>query len=484
MIHTSLVIIFSFFFRTMAKWFLLILIVTLLGRRANFEIFEETCQFHRSPLKGLQLTCINVNSDFFQNFKYELNGTHWLRCNNCSLELLDENTFDIPRKNNISFIDLSSSGIQILKKFAFGKFFLLKMLVLRNNSIDTMDTMSFNGVKRLVQLDLSSNCLRIITNNLFSDLENLDVLNLNMNNIFYIQPEAFTNLINLKYLYLNHNCMTKLEAKIFKHLANLKILYLEYNQIEEIHPNAFDNLKNLNLLYMNNNSINFLVQYNFKPLVSLLDLQLRNNNLTEIQTSAFNGMINLRSLYLGRNHLFIIRPYGLVGLDNLEILDLMENEFENINYFEYFSSLGSLKHLYLQRNNINNLSVTFQYEVQNSLTLLDLCRNNLTSFNYRFVQKNLPNIKEILVANNSWSCEFFKGMYSFFRSINISVCVSIDCNFSKTDKYLEKICTNNGTNVEDIVDEISTDFVADCAAKIVCTVVFIPLFTVIALIQR
>lgn len=467
----------------MAKWFLLILIVSTLGELTNFEPTEGTCQFHRSPLKGLQLTCINADSHFFQNFDYELNGTHWLRCNNCSLQFLNENTFDIPRKNNISFIDLSCSGIQVLKKFAFEKFLLLKMLVLRNNSIDTMDTMSFNGVKRLVQLDLSSNFLRILTNNVFSDLENLDVLNLNMNNIFYIQPEAFTNLINLKYLYLNHNSLKKLEPNIFKHLTNLKILYLEYNQIEEIHPNAFHNLKNLNLLYMNNNSINFLVQYNFKPLVSLLDLQMRNNHLTEIQTSTFNGMVNLRSLYLGRNFLSVVKPYGFVGLDNLEILDLMENEFEEVIYFEYFSSLKSLKHLYLQRNFINNLTLTFPYEVENSLTLLDLCSNNLTSFNYKIVDKNLPNIREIFVANNTWSCEFFKGMYYFLKNVNISLCVSVDCNLTKTERYLERICTNNETIIEDYTDDVSTDFTTSSTGNNM-TLLTIPLILLLILVQR
>ncbi|XP_066246591.1 leucine-rich repeat-containing protein 70-like [Euwallacea similis] len=435
----------------MARWFPPMVLMFVLQTTTPEN--DDACQVDLSALKWPQLTCTNVDSTYFENFGRPLNRTHWIKCVRCAIGIVDEKTFNFP-KNNISFLELQESQILTLRKFAFSSFFLLKLLNLRGNRIDYLEPKCFAGLKRLVHLDLSSNFLKILTNNIFSELGNLDILNLNRNQIFYAQPYAFAGLMNLKYLYLNHNDLKKLEDRMFSHLSNLKILYIEHNGIAEIHQNAFFNLRNLNYLYLNNNSISFLVQYNFKPLASLVDLQLRSNDLEEIQVSSFNGLKHLKSLYLGGNKIRAVKPYGFIGLDSLIILDLIHNNFSSID-FSYFDKMKSLYILWLNENLIREFRISSKDEVQINLGVIDLSLNNLSDFNYSLLYSKIPKIKELVLANNSFSCDFFTNMYSFTEERNISLCMSATCNSNDTNSYYDAVCseqfmtTDNALNVTD-----------------------------------
>nr|CAH7724362.1 unnamed protein product [Callosobruchus chinensis] len=446
---------------TMAKWILLILSVSLLEVQTNFEPEENYCVFNTTT-KGLELNCTHANIHYFQNFRTPFNKTYKISCDDCFLNVLDEYSFNVPRRNNVSVLNLHSARIRVLKKFAFKKFYMLKVLNLRNNSINVLDPLCFHGAKRLIQLDLSNNEMQILTNNLFLDLENLDLLNLNFNQIYHIQPEAFAGLANLKYLYLSDNELTRLEENVFRHLIRLKILHLERNQIVEIHQNAFANLRSLNFLYMNNNSITYLVQYNFKPLTSLLDLQLMYNNLTEIQTSTFNGMKSLKALHLAVNKISLIRRYGFVGLDTLELLDLSYNELKTIWYFDYFSNLENLRYLFLRKNYLSEFLLNLKYEIQSSLSVLDISHNNLDSFNLNLFY-SFSKLGEVFVENNPWECDFFTSLLSYFDARNVSVCCSSDCNRNSTEQYAEEICYKPLITENESDDDTAADFALECS---------------------
>uniref|UniRef100_A0A6P7FSK7 Connectin-like n=1 Tax=Diabrotica virgifera virgifera TaxID=50390 RepID=A0A6P7FSK7_DIAVI len=162
----------------MEKW--LPILSSLLLPLAGLSTFEPSCKFHLSFLQGQQLTCNNVNMNYFHTVDIPLNRTHWFRCHNCTLDVLDESTFKFPKRNNISVVDLAYCGVRVLRKYAFENFFLMKVLVLHNNSIQILETMCFSGIKRVVHLDLSTNYIKILANNLFLELENLDILNLKL----------------------------------------------------------------------------------------------------------------------------------------------------------------------------------------------------------------------------------------------------------------------------------------------------------------
>ncbi|XP_019864591.1 insulin-like growth factor-binding protein complex acid labile subunit [Aethina tumida] len=451
----------------MAIWFILITI-TLNVQAASVVEVDKECTKHASQLGGQQITCANVTSKFFENFTVPLNRSHWLTCTNCTMRTLDERTFNFTR-NNISLLFLADAKIKTLKRHVFVRMPGLKVLILKENCIDSIDQKAFSGIKKLTQLDLSGNNLRILVNNLFTDLENLDILSLNRNNIFYMQPDAFVGLKNLKYLYLSNNGLNKLEEKTFKYLPNLRILYLENNCIYEIHYLAFYNLSRLNYLYLNNNSINYLVQFNFKPLSSLINLQLRYNNLTEIQTSSFNGLKNIKFLYLGDNHLTSIKPYGFIGLESLEYLEMNNNDFETMNYSE-LCDMKNLKVLWMENNSISNFQIDYKSEVQNSLVVLGLGFNNFSFLNYKLLYNKMPNVKDIYVNDNAWKCEAFVNMYNFFDSNNVSLCSYSTCDSNSTKSYIDSLChTVDSDDLDD--DDFPTDFSTDSSNKIETSII-------------
>lgn len=445
----------------MEIWVTLTFIISTFEATLHLHI-DEYCKLHSSILPEKQLRCTDVDLNYFLEFNIILNRTHWLKCENCTLNVLNETIFNIPLMTNISFLELPHCRICALRKFAFSKCPVLKYLNLRNNSINIMDAMSFRGIKKLVYLDLSYNFIENLTNNLFFELGELDVLNLNNNHIHLIQTEAFAGLVHLKYLYLNHNFLYKLAKNMFKHLTSLKILYLENNKIGEIDSNAFISLNNLNFLYINNNCISTLVQYNFRGLINLLDLQLRSNKLGEIQTSSFNGLMKIKSLYLGDNKISFVQPYGFIGLETLELLELVENKFVFVNFCDYFSHMVNLKYLWLRKNYINNFTLPYKYKIHNSLINLDISDNNLSSLNYQLLYNYMPNIKEIFVTNNSWQCDFFIYMYNFLEEKNVSVCTGDNCDSNFTKIYINDICyVSQSTDLDG-----TTDFSLDCTSVV------------------
>lgn len=445
----------------MARWILpLIISLTLLEVKTNFEPEENHCEYSVDSQNRQQMDCGNASVRYFENFKLPLNRTQRLICNECFLNTIDEHTFNFPPRHRVNVVALHNSRIRSLRRFAFRSFPLLKVLNLWNNSIDVLDVDSFSSLKRLLQLDLSRNEIQILPANLFHELENLDILNLNSNKIFSTNPESFQGLSRLKYLYMNHNNLKRLEENMFFPLKDLKILYLEHNMILEIHQNAFRNLKSLQFLYINHNSIMYLVPYNFKPLFNLVHLQMRYNNLSEIQTSTFNGLSNLRTLHLGKNELVHIKPYGLVGVDQLEILDLAHNKLESINYFTDFSHLQNLLYLWLQYNSIKTIDFNFKYEVPNSLAVLDLSNNQIVSFKIQLFRTNLPKVLDLFVANNSWNCQFIINLYGYLSQRNVSVCYSRNCSSNVTERYIEDIC-NSQMAPEEVDDSVESDFTTD-----------------------
>ncbi|KAJ8970797.1 hypothetical protein NQ317_015873 [Molorchus minor] len=293
----------SYLYDKMEIWIFLVATLYTLKAATNLQIAEH-CGFHQSILKGRQLTCTNITQEYFQKLNVHLNQTHWLRCDNCNLTVLSETLFNMPPRNNISVLDLSNSRAQIVRKFAFGKFPLLKYLSVRNNSIESIDVMAFSGIKKLIQLDLSINNIRVLTNNMFSELENLDILSLNKNQIFHTQPEAFAvqynfkPLTNLLDLQIRFNNLREIQTSSFNGLKNIKSLHLGDNHIHFVSP--YGHMTNLKFLWLRDNDINnFTLDYKYEVQNSLVVLDLSNNNLTRFNfESLYDNIPNIKEIFL------------------------------------------------------------------------------------------------------------------------------------------------------------------------------------------
>lgn len=441
----------------MERWIFKALIVLTACSLTN-----ENCTKGRSIFKGEQTTCANITASFFRNTPVLLGRSHWLACENCDINSIDEHTFNTSRRNNINYLVWSQNNLRVIRNLAFAKFPLLKVLSLRDNVIETLYEKCFHGIKRLTQLDLSNNLISVITDKLFGELENLDLLNLNHNEIYVIGQQGFFGLSNLKYLYLNHNNLDKLTENMFKYLISLKILYLENNRLHYLHPLAFVNLTKLNYLYMNNNSINHLEEYNFKQLTDLIDLQMRYNELEDIPTSSFNGLKNIKRLHLGRNRISKVSTYGFVGLESLERLELIGNKLDHFS-FEYIKDMQRLSDLWLDNNQIINLNISYKAEVHISLQVLGLSDNRLNFLNYKLLYNKMPNLKELFISGNPWSCPFFVNMYNFFQNSTVLLCANSNCTAEDTEDLIDNACKDYYLNITEAVD-FGDDFVRDSTA--------------------
>lgn len=438
----------------MAKWLDLALVFALL-----MDAFGEECTRGISVLKGEQITCQNVTAEFFENSKLIFGRAHWLACELCDISVIQEKTFNFNRRNNISYLVLYQNNIRELMNYAFNKFPILKLLSLRDNVLEVLRERCFYGLKRLIQLDLSNNLISYLPNGVFNELENLDLLNLNHNEINSLNQKVFSGLVNLKYLYLNYNNLAELPEHVFRALENLKILYLQDNKILKIHQQAFTNLGSLNYLYLNNNSIDHLEEYNFRPLYSLIDLQMRNNNLVEIQTSSFNGLKSIRYLHLGENKIKTVASYGFIGLNSLQRLELIGNRFEYFS-LDFFKDMENLQVLWLDNNRIKGFNISYKAEIQPALSVVSLRNNNLSFLNYKLLFNKVPNLRELYISENAWSCEFLVNMYNFFYNQSVILCASSNCTTEETEALLESACKSFVLNVTEAVD-FGDDFLTD-----------------------
>ncbi|KAF5298211.1 hypothetical protein FQA39_LY02635 [Lamprigera yunnana] len=454
----------------MEKWISLLSVLILLHPTINNQN-NYGCSYETLLTSEKQIICVNISSSFFQYFAINFNKSHWFTCKTCNLSSITSSTFNFP-KNSINRLILSENNIIEVNEKSFAKLPFLKTLILRGNLIDRINIDTFDGIPKLLQLDLSKNVLEYLEEFTFSKLEDLDLLNLNHNLIEAISKDAFYGLQNLKYLYFNGNKITNLEGNVFEKLINLKLLYLEHNRITTINYLAFHGLENLNYLYLNNNTITTLTQYNFKPLRNLVDLQLRHNKLISLGTSVFNGLRNLKFLYLGANDLNTIEQYGLVGLNCLQVLDFIGNKLENFS-LSYFKDVDTINVLWLENNNLRNFTIDPQAKVQKSLKIINLETNNLQFVNYKFLHEKAPQLEELWIGGNNWTCDFILEMYDYFHGKDVKICTMENCSKSTIKSYMESICFEPYQNETEM-----SDVAFDCTNRNNCTIFFVILIVI------
>lgn len=86
------------------------------------------------------------------------------------------------------------------------------------------------------------------------------VLSLANNSIDSIESNTFQNLKNLKYFFLNNNNIKEINDSLFSGL-NLKSLNISKNKISEVKFETFKDLVNLHQLDLGNKSLSFEVDF-------------------------------------------------------------------------------------------------------------------------------------------------------------------------------------------------------------------------------
>ncbi|XP_074839448.1 toll-like receptor 8 [Carettochelys insculpta] len=356
--------------------------------------------------------------------------------------------------DNVTCLILSYNYIKKISNVVFQKFRNLTQLYLNHNAINQSMAQPlglFRNLTKLEKLALSHNHLQEVPkglspsitslelnankivslkNNTFSELKNLKELFMDQNcyysnpcgKTFEIEDKAFVGLTSLTVLSLSYNNLTRLPRRL---PSSLQELYLGFNKITKISQAEFKELTNLHLLDLSRNcprcynapfpcepcTINSSIQIHdlaFKNLKKLKTLVLTSTSLTSVPAIWFQNNPQLTALHLAFNYLQneIASGEFLQNLTSLEELDLSFNFEQNVylkylNLSQHFSSLVSLKRLYLkgyvfQELCEQHLKPLFTLK---KLNILDLGINFIKQMDLTVFQ-NFNNLTEIYLTDN------------------------------------------------------------------------------------
>ncbi len=129
-------------------------------------------------------------------------------------------------------------------------------------------------------------------------------------------------------------------------------------------------------VYFRNNKITKVPSMMFGTLHELGNVDLRHNNIKELEDKAFPR--NIWRLFLSHNKLNTFNPKATLDCNALTLLDLSNNAFSGTFNLSLFSALKRLCHLFVDKNEINELKVKENEPVPDQLQVLSLKYNKLT----------------------------------------------------------------------------------------------------------
>ncbi|GAB6029082.1 TOLL-like receptor [Chamberlinius hualienensis] len=221
----------------------------------------------------------------------------------------------------------------------------------------------------------------------YSDFSLLRQLIINNVRNLRLEKDNFGPINNsLAMLQLHHCDIKSMPESFLCHLHNLRIVNFTFNAVENTDNLGFGNPNECNssteVLDISYNQITRL-QSNLtlcQRVPQLHILHLSFNEINTININAFMGCNNLKELYLDNNNLTNISPTALIDLIHLETLDISGNK--NIKFANFLHSLPNLRHLFLIDVGLINNDLkndTFKSNVKIRQLYLDY--NHLTDIN-------------------------------------------------------------------------------------------------------
>jgi Leucine-rich repeat (LRR) protein len=303
------------------------------------------------------------------------------------LTIINKNFLNLPTTafENFSFYDLnlSSNNISEIDFDCFRKASVTK-LILDYNRLSNIGFYLWN----LKSLSVQANKLITLKKSSFSGLPELEMLYISNNSISSIEPMSFSNNKKLNYMDISNNKLKSICKTMFVGLIKLEKLYLNENEITEIEGNTFEDNRDLKEISLDLNGLSELRFLNCLTSLGSLSIQ-QNYKQTVLKNQSFSGLTKLLTLKLGFNSISIIESGAFLGFrrfnkfkrssDNIDYSDIFDNKFDsnkdNENVY-YIQKLGILKFLYLNSNKLRSIrSGTFNGLV--SLTNVNLEKNEI-----------------------------------------------------------------------------------------------------------
>nr|AMN88581.1 TLR9 [Tupaia chinensis] len=317
-------------------------------------------------------------------------------------------------------------GFPQLHPYTFSHLSHLEGLVLKDNSLYSLNATWFHGLDNLTTLDLSENFLYDCINKTtaFRSLARLRKLNLAFNyqkgmsiSHLHLAP-SFGNLTSLQELDMHgifFHSLSKTTLQLLARLPSLQTLHLEMNFITQAPLSVFGNFSSLRFVDLSNNRISgvskrkpaaatgeadskevWVQSQDFAP--APLEAPRSKDFMQNCSKSSF-------TLDLSRNTLVTVRPEMFEGLAHLQCLRLSYNCIAQTPSGKEFRPLQSLRVLDLSHNKLD-LYNEHSFTELPCLEALDLSYNSQpfgmqgVGHNFSFVTR-LRNLSNLSLAHNN-----------------------------------------------------------------------------------
>ncbi|XP_073344980.1 transforming growth factor beta activator LRRC33 [Pagrus major] len=320
-------------------------------------------------------------------------------CNNAELTFVPAGLPD-----NIEELQLNYNHIQTLQDNTL-RYPSLKTLSLACNSLEKIESNTFQDLKLLESLNLANNNLKAYyqeTSQALKTLPRLRVLDLSENNLDDdMVATLLQNLTSLEYLNLSGNLLRRLDETSFADLWQLKELDLQRNIMFEL-DGAFNNNPKLQRLNLAFNYLPCLMDFNMTQLVVLN----ASHNFIEwfISIQDLNDTFKLETLDLSNNKLLFF-PF-LPSHSHLRNLYLSHN---SISFYEHLVDNGTALNstttveFYNMKKYMGNVTAELWDDSLHgdisSLEILDLRANQLGYFPRGFIQR-MPVLSRLQMCTN------------------------------------------------------------------------------------
>ncbi|XP_049916742.1 slit homolog 1 protein [Epinephelus moara] len=209
-----------------------------------------------------------------------------------SSELVDCRSRDLVRvpvsvPHGTWLLDLSGNKLTEVHSRSFVGLWSLKILLMSNNSIQTLQPQSLSSLQFLERLDLSYNRLRWLPQHFSQSLSSLKELQLHHNLLLHLDSTSLGDFENLRKLDLSYNRIQAIDVGALSSLSRLSVLNLEGNRLNVLKDGLLSRQQSLEVLLLSHNNISVIETEALAPLRSLTLLGLRGNQLEHIRFKTF-----------------------------------------------------------------------------------------------------------------------------------------------------------------------------------------------------
>ncbi|XP_028424336.1 slit homolog 3 protein [Perca flavescens] len=199
-------------------------------------------------------------------------------------------------------LDLSGNKLTEVRTRSFVGLWSLKILLMSNNSIQTLQPQALSSLRFLERLDLSFNRLRWLPQGFSQSLPSLQELRLDHNLLQHLDSTSLGDFENLRKLDLGYNHIRAIDVRAFSSLYRLSLLNLEANRLNVLKDGLLSRQRRLEVLLLSHNNISLIENEALAPLRSLTLLGLKGNRLEHIRFKTVLKLQTTTHLQLSSNH--------------------------------------------------------------------------------------------------------------------------------------------------------------------------------------